>query len=364
MKPSRSIRPGKIVADERGIALLVTLTIITVLIATALEMNRWTRAAVYSAAATRDRITLLQMAASGIHVAQAMLVKDKNHSDIDSLQEEWADPNKISTILQDIPFEEGSLKVTIGDELGRIQINSLVRFPEGRQFDESQKGLWERFLWVWTTRNASLENIESTVIINALKDWLDSKDNDAVTGISGAESDHYQRLDPPYACSNGPFTHKGELALVKGMAPELFQGTAEVPGISQYITVHGMTVDQSNSLTYQGKININTADFPVLAALLPPGSEDLAEAIDNFRRETSEDNYIHDLASPNWYKKVPGLGDIEIDPNLITTFSDVFRIKTVAELNAIQTIVTAVVKREKNPTTGKWGCRILHWQAE
>jgi general secretion pathway protein K len=304
------------------------------------------------------------MASSGIHVAQTILVKDKKNSDTDSLQEDWADPDSIRQVLQDTPFEEGSLKLTISDELGRIQANSLVKFPEGHQFAEPQKGLWERFLWVLSSLNPSLENIESATIINSLKDWLDSGDDDAITGISGAESDYYQQLDSPYDCGNGPFTHISELALVKGIEPQLFQGTAEMPGISKYVTVHGITADKTNSFTYQGKININTAELPVLAALLPSGNEDLAEAIYDFRRETSDDNYIHDLSSPNWYKKVPGLGNIEIDSDLITTTSDVFRIEAVAELNAIKMTVTAVAKREKNTTTGKWGCRILHWQVE
>jgi len=356
--------PAKIIADDRGIALLVTLTIVTVLVVAALEMNRRTRSTVYSAAATRDRITLLHMASSGIHVAQAMLVKDKINSDADSLQEDWADPDNIRQVLQDIPFEEGSLKLTISDELSRIQVNSMVRFPEGRQFAEPQRALWERFLWVLSSQNESLENIESTTIINSLKDWLDSGDDDTITGISGAESDYYQDLIPAYVCGNGPFAHCGELTCVRGITPELFQGTAKIPGISRYVTIHGMTTGKSNSLIYQGKININTAELPVLAALLPTNSEDLAETIYDFRRETSEDEYIHNLSNPNWYKKVPGLGDIEIDPNLITTTSDVFRIEAVAELNAIKMTVAAVVKREKNKNAGKWDCRVLRWQAE
>ena len=354
----------KAITNDRGIALLVTLTIITVLIVAALDMNRRVRAAVYSAAVTRDRITLLQMASSGIHAAQAMLINDKNHSNVDSLQEDWANPEKANQVLQDIPFENGTVTVFISDELGRIQVNSLVKFPEGRNFNESQNRLWERFLWILISQKASLENIESATIINSLKDWLDSGDDDSITGISGAETNYYQKLAPPYSCSNSPFAHSGELTFVRGITAQLFQGTAEAPGISRYVTVHGMTAGRNNSFTYQGKININTAELPILVALLPPGSEDIAKALDDFRRETSEDEYVRNLSNPNWYKKVPGIEDIEIDPNLITTFSDVYRIEAIAELNAIQTTVTAVVKRGKNTTNGKWDCRILQWQVE
>ena len=46
--------------NNRGIALLVTLSIITILISVTLEMNRKMRSAVFSAAATRDRFTLFE----------------------------------------------------------------------------------------------------------------------------------------------------------------------------------------------------------------------------------------------------------------------------------------------------------------
>ena len=355
--------PVKIVANNRGIALLVTLTIITVLIAASLEMNRRMRSVIFSAAATRDRITLLQMASTGIHAAEAMLVKDKNDSDSDSLQEDWADPEKISQVLQDVPFENGAVTLTISDELGKIQVNSLVRYPEGRDFNTPQQMVWDRFLTNFIARNASLEGTEPSTIINPLKDWLDSGDDDAITGLTGAESDYYSQIDPPYACGNGPLVHISELELVHGFTAEISRGTAGTPGISRYITVFGMTAADNNLFTFGGKININTADVPVLAAILPFGQEGFARAIYDYRQETSDNIYIHDLTKPNWYKNVPGLSEIKIDPNLITTASDIFRIESVAKLNDMKMTITAVIQRGKNSETGKWDCRVLHWQA-
>ncbi|MDX9817285.1 MAG: hypothetical protein RBT16_00115, partial [Desulfococcus multivorans] len=63
-----------ILKNSQGMALLITISVITVLIAGGLELNRRVRAAVVSAAATRDRTTLSLMASSGIHAAMAMLV--------------------------------------------------------------------------------------------------------------------------------------------------------------------------------------------------------------------------------------------------------------------------------------------------
>jgi len=354
----------KFLKNNHGIALLVTLSIVTILIAASLEMNKKMRSAVFSAATTRDRITLMHMASSGVNLATAMLIKDKKDSSFDSLQEDWADSEKISEILNDIPFEDGSITLTIKDELGKIQINSLVQFPEGRSYNESQRVMWERFLSLLIYKNEAFEDMEPMTIINSIKDWLDSGDDDAITGLNGAESDYYQGLDPPYPCKNGPFTDIGELVLVRGVTPEIFQGAGGDQGLSNYITVFGMTKSSNNSFTYEGKININTADLPTLVAMLPSGHEDLAQAIYEYRMETSGSVYIHDLSSPTWYKNVPGVGDIKIDPNLITTSSDFFRIESTAKIKEMKIKITAVVKRENNTKTGQWECNVLRWEIE
>lgn len=354
----------KILNKNHGIALLVTLSVVTVLVVVSLEMNKKMRSAIFSAATTRDRMTLMHMASSGIDVAAAMLVKDKTQSDSDSVQEDWADSEKVAEILYDVPFEDGSVTVTIRDELGKIQINSLVQFPDGRNFNESQKTMWMRFLELLNYQNETLEDIEPMTIINSVKDWLDSGDDDAITGLSGAESDYYQDLDPPYTCKNGPFAHINELFLVKGIPPTLFEGAGGEKGLSGYLTVFGMTQSPDNSFTYEGKININTADLPALVAILPPGNEDLAQAIYDYRQERVESGYINDLSSPNWYKNVPGMGDTKIDPNLITTSSDFFQIESVAALKEMKLKITAVIKRDQNTKSGKWKCNILRWEIE
>jgi general secretion pathway protein K len=354
----------KILGNRRGIALLVTLTVITVLIAATLEMNRKTRSALFSAATTRDRITLSQMAASGVHAAKAILIADKYRSDADSLQEDWANPEKINEVLDALAFDDGKITLTIKDELGKIQLNSLVQFPEGHEFNPIQRMLWERFLNLLVNHDELFKDIEPEVIINSIKDWLDSGDDDAVTGLSGAESDYYQDLDPPYTCKNGPFTHVDELLMVKGVSRELFAGTNELLGISNYLTVQGVSEKEDHAFTYEGKININTAELPVLAAILPVGNEDLAQVIYDYRQETSDSIYMHDLTSATWYKQVPGLDNIDIDPGLITVSSDVFRIESTAMLNEMKMTIVAVVKRERDKNTGKWICRVLRWLAE
>jgi len=347
------------IANNRGMAILITLSVITVLIAASLELNRRARAAVFSAAAARDRFTLSIMASSGINAAMAMLVKDKMESEIDSIQENWADPDKISAVLKTIPFDEGSVTFKIEDELGKIQANALVTFPESRTFNEAQRILWDRFLRLFISSDLFETESNPTAIICSVKDWLDSGDDDAITGLNGAESGYYQDLDPGYPCKNGLFSDISELLLVKGITPEHYYGTKEAPGMSEYMTVYGIKNAGNNKFTFKGKININTAKLPVLIALMPEGYKDLAPMIDEYRKETSGTEYIHALSSPTWYKNVPGCSDIKIDSNIITTSSDVFRIESTAALHDMKLTITSVIRREKDKKDKRWKCKVL-----
>ena len=356
--------PEKILSNNRGIALLLTISIITVLIAGVLEWNRKVRTSVVASAAVRDRLTLSHMAASGVHAAMAMLIKDKIDSDSDSLQEDWANPEKIEEAIRQIPFENGTVSFKITDERSKLQINALVLYPEGQQFNEAQRELWDRFLRLLPAPEDYQEDADPNAIINSIKDWLDSGDDDATTGLSGAESGYYQGLDPPYDPRNGPFYHLGELALVKGVTLDLLDGAGGIPGISQYITVHGSTNTEEKIIKFEGRININTAELPVLTALLPPESQEIAQAIYDYRLETNDQVYIHDLSKPDWYQQAPGAGSIQIDPDLITTLSDIFSIDADASLNDMKLRVTAVVQREKDKKSGRWGCKVLNWHTK
>jgi general secretion pathway protein K len=352
-----------LIVNKRGVAILITLTIIALLIVTTLELNRQARSAVLSAATTRDRITLSEMTSSAVNFAMAMLIKDKEVSTIDSIQEDWADTEKIKELLNGFAFDEGSLNLSISDELGRIQVNALVEYPDVQNFNQPQRSLMDRFLRLALSSNETTEDIDpATTILNSMKDWLDSGDDDAITGLSGAESDYYEDLDPPYRCKNGMITHLSELILIKGIIPEVYYGSEETPGMSRYVTVNGMTDGGANTATFTGKININTAELPVLSALLPEENQDLAQAIFDHRLEKSGSVYTHDLSGKTWYKQVPGAGDIEINPELITTQSDIFKIETSAMLHDMKMSVTVVVHRLADPETGKYFGRVLSWE--
>ena len=348
--------------NNRGIALVITLSVIAVLVVTTLELNRKARSSIYVAGAFRDRIQMKQMAMSGVHAAMALLIKDKETSEIDSIQEDWANPEKIEELLVSFTFDFGRVRVLIVDELGKIQVNSLVKFPEGRMFNESQRQMWEHFLDLAIPVLDRTDDTAPIPIINSLKDWLDRGDDDLITGVSGAESEYYLDLDPSYPCQNGPFHHLGELLLVKGIDPNIFEGVGGVPGIANYMTVWGLTESQNKQFTFNGAININTADLPVIAAILPAESEHLAQSIFEYRAEMSDGNYVHSLSSPKWYMDAPGCSELEIDSKLIQTTSDLFLVQAEAEWKGMTLTAEVVVNRVKEKKTGQWHAKILSWQ--
>lgn len=356
-------KPFGVISNNRGSTLLVTLAVITLIIAVTLEINRQVRSALTRTDTHTNRLQATQLAASGIQTAMAMLVKDRNESQIDSLLEDWADPDKIEAVLADLSFENASVSVNITDELSRIQVNALVAYTDRRSFNESQRVLWEQLIQNAMTANEEFEALNPDEIINAAKYWLDAGDDDAITGLSGAESDYYQGLDSPYACENGPFTHLAELGLLKGFSPKLLYGSDTAAGLEAYLTVRG-AVDLGGTFEYQGRINLNTADPLVLAAILPWENKELVPAIVDYRQLLLETGNRAAFENPQWYRQAPGCSDIEIDPALVTVASDLLRIEATAGKDETRLSVVALVRREKQKTTGRWMCKTLQLETK
>jgi general secretion pathway protein K len=375
----------RLLKNKKGMALLMTVTITTLLVTATIELNRKVRATVENTATIRDRLTLSHLASSGLNAGIAMLIKDKMSDPpkgLDSIQEDWANPEKISEVLQDIPLDEGRVTFKITDELGKIQINALVRFPEGNQYNDFQRALWYNLLQPVVSQDDTLEPGAIEGILDSLKDWIDP-DEDIVTGLNGAESDYYESLEPPYKCKNGPMIDLDEIFLVKNMKREFFQSLGistqvegfteasespeKTPRLSDYVTVLGMEkiakkVDKRD-FTFQGKININTAPLPVLMALVGPDYSEYAQAIYDYRAEKEDTNFVNSLVNPEWYRNIPEIpNDFQIRPELITYSSDIFRIEATATLHDMKETISIVVQREKSKESNKWRCRVLSWE--
>lgn len=315
-------RVNKILQNHSGVALITVILIISILVAAALELNRSTRADIYHAANISDGLKLTYIAKSGFYGAAALLINSKNETD--TLRDDWANAAVLSAQSKAL-FPNGHFMVTIEDEQGKIPLNKLVT---GSTVNADIKEMLLRLL---REPEFVLDERKSAEIVDAIIDWIDA--DDQVTGM-GAESSYYSSLPIPYAAKNAPLDCIEELLMIRGVTNELFNGTKNKPALKQFVTIYGT-----------GVISINTAPKMVLRALpVVSGSSDitaeLADKMDEYRRSKSNE------LSVDWYKQVPGMGNVTIKPGLTTVSkSNFFRIYSTGVTDKMEQSIIAVMQR-------------------
>jgi general secretion pathway protein K len=326
---------ARFLRNSKGMALILTILIISLIVSLTVQFNASMRSNLYAAANLRDGIKVGYVAKSGFNYARAVLLLDASEGNADSLHGKWADPKALSENSA-ARFDEGRFEVKVSDHSGRIQINKLVQ--EDGNYDEAQKALLTRFL---ESPVFGLEEEEVQIIISAIKDWIDIDEDP--TELHGAENAYYQALDKPYSCKNAPIEFLEELLLIRGITKELFYGSEEKPGISDYISAYG-----------DGKININTADRLVLSSL-SDGLKDNPDLVENMIRYRNDED-SNELKDENWDARV-GYGDVN-KPPLLTTSSTYFEITSKGFKGAMAKQVTGMVKKEGEKIS------ILSWKIE
>ena len=321
-----------LVRDDKGMALIMTILIISLIVAVTLQFNTSMRSNLQAAVNLKDGIKLGCIARSGFNCALAVLHEDISSGNMDTLREDWAYARIFSENSTSL-FTEGRFTVDIKDLSGKIQINKLI--DKDGNYNNTQKSLFMRFL---KSPEFALDSEEVENIVDAIKDWIDT-DNE--TTRFGAEDAYYQALEKPYPCKNAPIEFLEELLFVRGITKELFYGFDEKPGISKYLSPHG-----------KGKININTANILILRSLSDDIDQERAEDMVTYREE--EDN---DLSDFKWYKHVPGMADVSIPDNLLTTSSTYFKITSEGLKGSMSKKIEATVIREEKTF------QILSWKA-
>jgi len=318
---------------NEGIALILTILIISLIIALTLQFNTSMRSNLVAAVNLRDDVKIGCIARSGFNGALAVLHEDASSGNVDTLREDWAHAKLFSENSPSL-FKEGRFIVEIADLSGKIQLNQLVD-KEGN-YNSTQKGLFVRFL---KSPEFGLDPGEVENIVDAIKDWIDT-DNE--TTRFGAEDAYYQTLKKPYPCKNAPIEFLEELLFVRGITKELLYGSGKKPGISQYLSPHG-----------NGKININTANILILRSLSDDIDQERAEDMVAYRE--NEDN---DLSDFKWYKNVPGMADVNIPDSLLTTSSTYFEITSEGFKGSMGKKIEAIVERREKKL------QILSWKID
>lgn len=247
------------VEHQRGVALLTALLVLALasVVAWGLVSNAQRSLAAASAGA---RGLQARLVARGMEeFALAALARDELLSPgIDHLGEAWAGS------LPPLPFDRGFVSARLSDLNGRFNLNSLVR-ADGSA-DPLAQQRFERLLLAL--------DLPATLVA-PLTDWIDP-DTQSLPG--GAEDLDYLRATPGYRCPNRPLRDVSELVGLAGLDAETWKRLQ--PMVS--------------ALPRTSVLNLNTAPWPVLAAIVPgidaAGMERLRpdgqhwSSIDDFRR--------------------------------------------------------------------------------
>ncbi|MCP4682627.1 MAG: general secretion pathway protein GspK [Desulfobacterales bacterium] len=327
----------RLIKNNKGFALILTILIISLIVALTLQFNISMRSELHAAANLRNSIKLGCIAGSGFECAIALLYRDALETDFDSLQDAWAKSDVLSSGSSSF-FDEGRFEVEVTDLSGKIRINCLVNNDEDMELAKKRSDLFRDLFKRFLESGFGLETeADRAGIIDAIIDWIDS---DSETEL-GAENSYYQTLETPYPCKNAPLESLEELLLIRGITKELYYGKDGRPGISDYLTIYG-----------DGKVNINTADPLVLRALSDDIDKEMADDMAAYRKGRNRD-----LKDPGWYQDVPGMNHVRIDTELISTSSSHFEIESLSSMGDMSKRVRGTVERKKDGSL-----KIISWK--
>jgi len=308
---------------QRGVALVLTLLILTLLIVTGLELNRAVRVEANLAGNFRDLTQASYIAQSGVEIARVLIQEDE--PSYDALDERWAQFEFLAYLSHQL-FTEGHFYGRIVDESAKFNPNGLID-PYGN-VDQKKKNQLERLLTLLR---------HDPEVIDAILDWLDPDDQKRPLG---AEREYYTAPKHPYAPKNGPFDSLAEMLLIKGMDPSIFHGTEEREGLRNYLTIYS-----------ERKININTASLPVLMSLSPKVDQAMAQAVLDYRQQKPFRRTEGLRSIPGWESIYPQIS------SEITVRSNYFFLEVQGNYRDARAMVQTVIKREEKRT------RILYWKA-
>ncbi|MHC4103487.1 MAG: type II secretion system minor pseudopilin GspK [Planctomycetota bacterium] len=266
--------------EHSGFVLVVVLVMVIMLGILLFGFNHKSRAGLLAVDDLRKSQQAFNCARAGLNIAIAAI------RDTEDIQTN----NKLRNLLSGegtVRLDEGSCTITVAEESGKLNIN-LLQDDNGRT-NRTKIDQLLRLIDLLNRENYGDFQI-SYELVPSIIDWIDS--DDEVTFLpfikhenSGAESEYYSNLTPPYRCRNNLFEMTEQLLLVKGVTQQVFDC------LQSFITVRG-----------DGVININWASKHVIQSLSENMDPALAQMIIDRRK-------IKPFGSVIELRDIPGMTD-------------------------------------------------------
>jgi len=347
-------------SSASGIALIVVMLVILVLATLAGAFAYSMKIEATLARNGNNESELEWMGRAGVELARYVIAQQAtipNEGNYESLNQKWAggsggiggSNSPLAQIsLENVPMGAGTFSIKITDLERKFNINL------------ANQAVLQQALTVMGV-DASL----SPSITDAVLDWVD-KDDDA--HLSGAESDYYMSLHPPYVSKNGLMDDISELLLLKGIYenPEIYWGSASTNHSASAFQSRGNPifnerpppsypfglVDFFTTLS-SGKINLNTASISALQ-MIPSVDENIAQGIIQLRSgQDGSDGTDDDLPLHNVGEliNVPGMRREIIQQ--LGPYCDVrsytFEVQVDVDLGGLKRQYFAVIRRGSRP---------------
>jgi general secretion pathway protein K len=342
-------------SHRRGIALIIVMLVILVLAVLAAGFAFSMKVEMRLARNAHDESNLEWVGRSGVALARYVVAQQTrvpNQGSFAALNQKWAGgPGDTNGMLAEISLQNNRLgaatfSVKITDRERKFNINAA---PE----PVLQQAL----------HLVGLDAGAFPAIVDSIIDW---RDPDNLHRLSGAETDYYRTMNPPYAAKNGPIDDIQELLMIRGITPEIFWG----PAVAQHphASFQPLSYEGRNS-RYQpeeplsfpvglidifstmssGKLNINTANQTTLQ-MIPDVDETTAAAIIQLRAGpdgadgTEDDTPFH---SPGELINVPGMSRQAVAAlqQLCDVQSHTFDVEVDTELDGFKRKYIALIRR-------------------
>lgn len=364
-------RPTK--SSESGFALLLVLFVVVLL--ALLVVNFAYRVQVDAAVVGNDADRLNAYWAAKSEIARGLsllmvdvtdqpgIVSEGRFVVYDSLDDPWA------AEVDETLFDDRVTALEIQDEYGKLNLNALITVDSETGETVAHPELSNALRALFRNRGLEADPVD------AILDWLDPDD---VPRPKGAENDYYSGLVTPFTCRNAPMDSIEELLLLPSIDSEAFFGSRdeEQLPLSDLLTVHGHP---------DGKVNVNTAPFEVLAALFEGegravSPEAVALDVLEWRRDigpfvTETDLEDFELLPPveepeegeeltEEGEEVPENGEERVQPIMVDTMSKVFRIRADAQQGSHRLRIETVVWRDSAGQGTHSMFRTLAWNVD
>jgi general secretion pathway protein K len=173
--------------------------------------------------------------------AYAALALEHDETTADGFRESWSDN---AGLFFEHPVGDGSFSIQTETPAGGAEVRyGMVDEDRGVNLNTAPRDVLRRLAQI----AAGLNDEDADRLAAAIEDW---RDDDDTTVRDGAEGNYYRGLEDGYDCKNGPFETVEELALVRGVTPEVYAR------LIPHVTAYG-----------SGRLNVNTAGRPALLAL-------------------------------------------------------------------------------------------------